>query len=290
MWASSPAAVLSSLFRRLPAGLALFIGRLLGLIWYYLVPIRRGVVRQQLARAFGSSMTKRELRRAARGVFENLGLNVVEFLRLDPDRPEDIRNMVRAVGMGNFRRAEAKGRGVLVLTAHFGNWDLLCCSQALSGHPITILSKTIKPAWLNRYWMETRRRCGVTVLPDRGVLSELLKSLDNGAVIGFVIDQHMPPKRGIAVDFFGRPASTSPGLARLALLSGAPVVPIFLFRESGGRHRMEIMEAVDIEHGRDENETLALSTRRYNEVLEAVVRRRPDHWLWLHRRWKLSED
>ena len=277
---------ISAFLRIIPESVALSIGKLLGLICYYLIPIRRKVVCRQLHEALASEIAADEIRRCARRVYENLGLNLVEFLLLNPDKPEEIMAKVRRVNMERFEKAAAEGKGVLVLTAHFGNWDLLCCSQALCGHPITILSKTIKPDWLNDYWMNTRSACGIRILPERGVKEELLEILRLGGVIGFVADQHVSGKTGIPVDFFGRPASTTSGLARLAMESGSPVLPIFLFREDGGKHRMEVGEPVPITEGESPDETIHLTTRSYNAVLEKTIRKQPDHWLWLHRRWK----
>ena len=275
-------------FRILPEPLALFLGRLLGYFWYYFVPIRRAVVQEQLRLALGTERTPDELQHIARGVFVNLTMNLVEFLRLNPEQPECILQKVSRQGMARFETAAAKGRGVLVLTAHFGNWDLLCCSQSLAGHPITILSKQIKPGWLNEYWMSTRSRCGVRILPTHHVRAELLKRLAAGQVIGFVIDQHMPEQRGIASEFFGRPASTTPGLAELSLDSGAPVVPIFIERLKNGCHRMWVEDAIEPFRDGERSECVQRLTDRYNQVLEEAVRHRPDHWLWLHRRWKIA--
>ncbi len=281
--------LLLAFFRILPESLALFLGRLLGYFWYYIVPIRRTVVQEQLRRALGTERPPDELRHIARGVFVNLTMNLVEFLRLNPEQPERILQKVSRQAMERFEAAAAKGKGVLVLTAHFGNWDLLCCSQSLAGHPITILSKQIKPDWLNEYWMSTRSRCGVRILPTRHVRTELLQRLTDDQVIGFVIDQHMPEKRGIASEFFGRPASTTPGLAELSLDSGAPVVPIFIERLENGRHRMWVEEAIEPILDAERSECVQRLTDRYNQVLEEVVRQRPDHWLWLHRRWKIAQ-
>ncbi len=274
------------LLRLLPEPLALAIGKTLGLIWHDLIPIRKSLVKRQLSSALGKETSRRERARIRRGVFVNLGMNVVEFLRLDPRHPDDITGKIRREAFENYTRAHARGKGVLVLTAHFGNWDLLCCSQSLMGHPITILSKTIKPAWLNTFWMDSRKRCGIRILPATGVMDTLLEHLSCKETVGFVIDQYIPPRRGIPSEFFGIPAYTTSGLARLALESGAPVVPIFLYREKRGKHRMEVRPPVPLADGKDREECIRRTTDAYNRVLEEAVRKQPDQWLWLHRRWK----
>ena len=230
-----------------------------------------------------------EIEAIVSGVFQNIALNVIEFLRLDPKRADEISKNIEVVGLESYEATREKGRGVLILTGHFGNWDLLCVSQAAAGRPMTIISKKLKPAWLNDDWMKTRSAYGVEILPERGVFSTLIERLHQGKTIGFVIDQHLPQKKGgILVPFFGRDAWTTPGLARLAMRSGAPVLPVFMFRMPGGKHRVEIGEEIPIVTGVDDRETEFLTTVAYNRFLEKQILRAPDQWLWLHKRWKIN--
>jgi len=276
--------------RLLPLALALFIGKMLGWLWYYVIPIRKTLVKKQIKKALGKDLDASTVSGIARRMFENLGQNFIEFFLFDPAKPAEMTSLVEYKNKEILDAAVAQNKGVLVLTAHFGNWDLLCCSQALAGLPLTIISKNIKPDWLNDYWMNTRKACGVNILPDRDVKQQLLQKLNQGEVIGFVIDQHAPERFGVVVDFFDMPASTTSGFARLAIESGAPVVPVFITRRKNGKHLMEVFDPVEIVEGEDLAETIILTTYAYNKVLEDCIRRNPDHWLWLHRRWKVAEQ
>lgn len=288
MWVSGLLALLAATLRHLPLSLCKALGWAVGFVWWRLIPIRKGLVIRQIQRAF-PELTPGAVRRIARRMGTHLGLNFIEFLRLDPARPGGLSATVSREGFENFERAAAKGRGVLVLTAHFGNWDLLACSQSLAGIPITIVSKTISPEGLNCFWMSTRRRCGVTILPDRGVRDTLLATLAGGGVVGLVLDQHVPARLAVATRFFGRAAATSRGLAELALDSGAPIVPIFLVREAGGRHRLCALPEIPPVPADDREAAVRAITQAATGCIEAMVRAHPEQWLWLHRRWKLEE-
>lgn len=288
MWGEAFLRLLSSVIRLMPIQMALFLGRCLGWLWNYLIPIRRNMVRMQIRRALGAEVDHSQAASITRRMFENLGMNLIEFLRIDPTRPEKTLRYVETSHKERLDEALAEGRGVLVLTAHFGNWDLLCCSQALDKLPLDILSKEIKPAFLNRFWMNSRKACGLRILPDRGIKQKLLDELGQGRVIGFVFDQHDPRPGAVVEEFFGMQAACTPGLAELALDSGAPVVPVFLHRLPGGRHRMKVGRSIPLCEGVDRAESVKLTTRSYNRVLEEEIRSRPDHWMWLHRRWKID--
>jgi len=274
-----------SLLRILPINLALFFGKCLGWLWYYIIPIRKKMVQTQIRERLGTGVDERLV---SRTMFENLGMNLVEFVRMDPSRPDDIASQVKRRYPERLEQAVKAGKGVFIVTAHFGNWDLLACSQALSGLNLTVLSKKIKPAWLNDYWMTTREQCGVEILPEKGVRSDLMDRLKQGGSIGFAIDQHMPEKKGIVVDFLGRPASTTPGLAELAIDSGATIIPAFLFRSDDNTHIMDIGLAIEVDKQLSRQEAIFDITRKCNEALERAIRKQPDHWLWLHRRWKVD--
>ncbi|RJO74021.1 MAG: hypothetical protein C4523_01275 [Myxococcales bacterium] len=278
-------AALAAFLRALSLKQAQSLGRWLGRLVYYFLPIRRQTVVRQLGESLGDAHSPTEIRRLARGVYEHLGMNLVEFLRLDASRPETL-PPIRIDGLERIRKAAEQGRGVLALTAHFGNWDLLCCSQSLAGWRLAILSKTVKPAWLNNYWMTSRERFGLRILPGRGVKVDLLAHLAAGGVVGFVLDQHHRGPGAAAVEFFGKPAWTTTGLAALALDSGAPVVPVFIHREADGSHVLEVGESVETIGADSREATLAALTARYVTEVERAVRRHPEQWLWLHRRWK----
>jgi KDO2-lipid IV(A) lauroyltransferase len=288
MLAKSLLALVAFFLRKLPLSLALSLGALLGALWWWFVPIRKKLVISQLTQAF-PDRSPEEIRDIARKVGASLGMNLVEFLRLDPRKPASILRQIDKENFHLFEEAAAKRKGVLVLTAHFGNWDLLVCSQSLDGHPIHIVSKQIKPEGLNRFWMESREACGVRILPDRGVRGQLLAALKDGGIVGFVLDQHAPTRLAVRTRFFDREVATSRGFAELALDSGAPIVPAFLVRNKQGRHTLHILPPVEVPGGLEREQAIARISQDCTTIIEQMISAHPEQWLWLHRRWKLSE-
>jgi KDO2-lipid IV(A) lauroyltransferase len=222
-------------------------------------------------------------------MYRNLGANMAEVLRLAGGRTEDLDPRVRFEGEERVQEALARGRGVLILTAHVGNWDLLAMLTARSRYRLTVISKSLRNAALNDMWMRIRRHFGVAILPAHQSYRMCLRVLRRNELLGFILDQNRPREEGIFVDFFGRPACTSPGLAFMSAQSGAPVVPAFILREGEERHVVRVLPLIEPPPDR-EAETIRRATQHYTKIIEDVVREHPDQWLWLHRRWKTQPE
>ncbi|MCA9521479.1 MAG: lysophospholipid acyltransferase family protein [Myxococcales bacterium] len=266
-----------------PDALCRLVARGVSWLWYHLLRIRRRVMLEQLRLAL-PERTESERRAIARDVYRQLCLGALEFLRL-PRFMKRERELVEYRGVEHLEEAMRVGRGVLVLTAHLGAWETLIASAA-QRYPLAIVTKQLADGGVNRFVMRMRRRFGVGMFPTRDSLLDLLRHLKQSGVIGFVIDQDMPPGRGVFVRFFGRWAATTEGLALLAKASGAPVVPVFAYRRPDGRHLFEVLPAIAYETMEDKKRELVHNTARYSEVVEEAIRREPSAWLWLHRRWK----
>ncbi|HUU00319.1 MAG TPA: lysophospholipid acyltransferase family protein [Myxococcota bacterium] len=281
--------VLSFLFRCLPRRVANGLGAGLGLVWYYLVPIRKGVALSNLRIAFPDKR-RPERRRIARKCFMHLGRSAVEFLRLSGFSRDKVAKLVEHRGWENLENALAAGKGVIVATAHLGNFDLMACAEALRGVPLHVVTRRQHAANVDSYWMSARAGCGVGLLADKGSAFAIHKLLKQGRVVALVIDQHMPAGRGMPVDFFGRPASTTTAPALFALTAGAPIVPVTIERLPGGRHRVTVDEPLEIDRLADRQEEVARLTLALNSWLEDKIRKCPEQWLWIHRRFKLGLD
>jgi protein-L-isoaspartate(D-aspartate) O-methyltransferase len=280
---------LSWLARALPRGAALALGAALGWLWYRLVPVRRRVALENLRQAF-PTFALAARRRILRASLMELGRSTLELLRVPGLDRAEAERLVEHQGEEHLRSALAGGRGALVVTAHFGAFDLLACAEALRGLKLAVVSRELGSRGVNRFWMRLRRRTGLTILPSRGSALQIHRLLRQGWVVALVIDQHMPPGRGLSVPFFGRPASTTHAPAVLSLGSGAPIVPVTVERLSDGRLRASFEPAQPpprgLPPGARAGEILRV-TRGLNAWLEDRIRARPDHWLWIHRRWKL---
>jgi len=273
--------LLASLAGRLsPAGVRRW-GAVLGwLVW--VVGVRRRVAVGNIGRALG--LGPRAARRLARRCYRQLGRTMVEFLRVGS---LDRHGARRILGEGPLQRVEAfrQGKGVLVLGAHLGNWDLLACAAARAGLPVNVVTRELKSSRLNRFWMAQREACGVRLLPAEGSAKAVLRALRRNEVVALVLDQHEPD--GLVVPFLGRPAATSAALARLARATGAPVVPAFLLRRGDG-YRARVLDPVELRRSEDRRRDHWENTARFNRIIEQEVRARPEQWFWVHRRWKVG--
>ena len=265
------------LLARLPAAWADALGAALGATWHWLLPIRRGVARRNVLKSL--EITPVAARRLVASVYRHYGRSLVEVLRSAAGRPPP----VQIFGQGHLDAAAARGRGVLVLSAHLGAFEVLVRVAAAQAVPVHVVTRQFRSATAQAIWRRLRRG-GPSLLPAGASARATLAALGRGEVVVFVLDQHTPPGRAVWVPFFGRPAATNPDLARLARRTGAAVVPIFTWR-TGRTHRVEIQPALDVPLLPGEAGLVA-ATARYAEVVEAAVRAHPDQWLWIHRRWK----
>lgn len=268
---------------QLPSGMGLAVGRRVGDVLWWLLPRRRRLTLDNLARSFGREVPPGELRRLGRRSFQHVGMNLIELSRYFL-RPTDVMlSRVRVEGGEHFRTAAAQGRGVLILTAHYGNWELLAAAHGLTGLPLSIVTRPLDHPLLDDLAARFRRRSGAELIIKRQAVREVLQALRRQRMVGILLDQNATRPEGVFVPFFGVPASTSKGLAVLALRTGAPVVPVFLRRDPDGRgHCMEV--GAPIPPPPDGN--VATYTATFNQVLEATIRRAPEQWLWMHARWR----
>ncbi len=272
------------LFSSLSLASALRVGRLIGWVYGSVIRYRRGYVLSTLRRCFPEKSGP-ELREIADEMYRGLGMNLVEVARLAGGNVEDLDPRVSVEGEEHVQKALAQGKGVLMLTAHLGNWDLLGMFTAKRGYKLTIISKEIKNPALNDMWMKLREEFGVKIVLSHNSYRACLKILKQNELIGFILDTNRPPGAGVFVDFFGRPASTTPGLAFMSAQSGAPVIPVFIHREGADRHVLRAYPAFPPPPDREEASILK-ATQEYTRIIEEEVRRHPEQWLWVHKRWK----
>jgi KDO2-lipid IV(A) lauroyltransferase len=270
------------LLAHLPSAVGLAAGRRLGDLLWWALPRRRAVALDNLQRVFGGERPPAEIRRLGRRSFQHVGMNLIEaccyFLR-----PTHVMlSRVRVEGLQHFQTAAAHGRGVFILTAHFGNWELLAAAHGLTGVPLSIVTRPLDHPLLEDLASRFRRRSGAELIVKRQAVREVLSALRRQRMVGILLDQNATRAEGVFVPFFGSPASTSKGLALLALRTGAPVVPIFLRREPDGRHCMDVSAALPPPADGE----ITTYTSMFNRAIEAAIRRAPEQWLWMHDRWR----
>jgi KDO2-lipid IV(A) lauroyltransferase len=266
-----------------PIGKAM--GKSLGWLWWHLDRQRKAIALHNLKLAFGEEKNEAERRVLARRVFMNLGLVIYEMcwaLRLNPIRFKDF---FRIEDIENYEKAAAAGKGVLLLTGHIGNWELLPIVLAMSGEHANVLYRPLDFKPLDHFFIRSRTRFGGQLLSKSKSVLKILKLLRKGENIAVLLDQNVGHGYGIPADFFGRPAFTNKGLAMLAIRTGAPVVPVYIVREND-RYVARILPALPLIRTGDSRKDIEENTQQYNDALEAIIRRHPDQWFWVHRRWR----
>jgi KDO2-lipid IV(A) lauroyltransferase len=274
--------LLGWLLMRVPRrALLAFFGGLGVLAWA--LGIRRRVVRDNLRLAFPEK-TEAERRTIARATYRRLGEMIPDFLRVPYLTPAELAQLFEYEGWDGLERAKAGGKGVIACTAHFGQFDLLAAAHNLRGHPITTISRKMRVG----LWKGTRARAGVQeIYVERGgTLSAAVRALKAGRVLGYVIDQSESSKSAVFPTFFGVPVATAATPAVLARRTGAAVVFVVSVPQPDGRHKVVIEGPLTVPDTGDLSRDALLFMQDLNDRLERWVRRAPEHWYWLHRRWK----
>jgi len=276
--------VLQAVVSAIPLRTALWIGRRVGDVAYWAVYPRTRVALDQLASALGDRLGPGERRDIVRRMYENFGQGVVEFLRLPRlIASGGLDNLITVEGEAHVQEAFAQGKGVLILTAHYGNFELLSAFFAARGYRVNLVTRRLKNGVLDRFWAEQRSRLNIRPIFKEDSVKEVVGCLRRNEAIGYVLDQNMGPGQGVFVEFFGQPASTMNVVAVLAKRFGCPVVPVFIARDRDDptRHRISFEPMMD-----GTQDDIVHQTQRYTTVIERRIRERPDHWIWIHRRWK----
>jgi Kdo2-lipid IVA lauroyltransferase/acyltransferase len=270
----------------LPRPAARFLGASLVAAAYALRPPLRRAADFNLHLAF-PDMAEPERRRIIRGMIRQIGWLAGEFSQFPKYTRERIEQVVVLDGSENFEGARRRGKGVLFLTGHMSAWELSSFAHAVYGHPLHFLVRPLRnrrvDALVNRY------RClsGNQPIEKNRSARAILKVLGGGGTVGILADVNAILEEGVFVNFFGIPASTTSGLARIALRTDAAVVPGFLFwDEKEGRYRLRFEPAVELSRTGNEENDVGENTARFTRIIEAVVRAHPDQWLWVHKRWK----
>ena len=265
---------------------------LAGRLLYHLLPLRRAVVLENLRRVFGESVPADEIKRLAQAHYGHLARLCAEFLWF-PWLSEGRRSaLVRVENLDALLGAHAKGKGVLVVTGHFGNWEV-ATAAGLQRYPqgrgrFCFVRRAFKPRWVDAVVSRRFRRAGLGIVSKHGSLEAILDRLARQDIVVFPFDQHAARRDGVVVDFFGHPASTFRSLAILALNTGAPVVPGASWREPDGTHVLRFEEPLPVIECEDVSEAIRRNSRAYNAALERLILRHPEQWWWVHRRWKAA--
>lgn len=267
---------------------------LMGRFLYFCVPYRRKVILSNIQQVFATTLSKHQQQHLAKAFYSHLATSVKEMFLLRFMSEEALCQKVEVRGHERLLAVAAEGKGVLVLTGHFGNWEFAPLGGILNFkqfqgqfHFIRRMlgNKTIERILFRRYY-----RAGLNVIPKKNSLSQVCEALEKNHAVVFVLDQHasLANRDGVAAEFFGKKAGTYRSLASLARHTGVPVVPAAGYRLNDGRHVLEFFEPIYWQDYETTQESIYQNTLAYNQALEQIILQHPEQWLWLHKRWKLK--
>lgn len=276
--------LLNLIFSVLPVSFTLWLGRRLGVAAFWINKKRRLVAYANLKAAFAREKSPKELREITKKVYQNMVQTFMEVLNLTKVNKAYVDKYVEIVNMDRIRNAAASGRGTVLLTAHFGDWELSSLVSAAVGFPIMVLVREQKMKRLNELLNRLRESNGCKVIRKGMDVKNLIITLRERNIVGILADQDAG-KKGMLVDFFGRPTSSHTGTMEIARRTDSLVLPAFIVRTKGPHHKLYLEEYIDFRLTQTEDAVRA-NLQKYMDILEKYVRQYPDQWLWLHKRWK----
>ncbi|MCC6276554.1 MAG: lysophospholipid acyltransferase family protein [Oligoflexia bacterium] len=277
--------IVSRIILVVPRNTQIVFGNVLGLFWFYVVPIRRAVAIENISLAF-PEWPRSKVRSLALKNFQNYALGFLELLMIPGFNRAVFEKLVVVEGWTHYEKARSQAQGVFLLTLHLGSWELMSACQAHLGIPLHVITKKFKAGSLNQAWVDLRVGHGIKLIAEEKTTFQILRAIRQNEVVGFILDQFMGPPVGVRTKFFGRETGTAASLALFVDRTRAPVVPVYNVRDPNGKIRIVFEPPIEfVEQGGTE-QNISFMTQVYTSKIEEVVRRYPDQWLWIHRRWK----
>ena len=274
----------TGLVRRLPQRAATRLGHAIGWLGYRLDARHRRITLDNLAATF-PERSPQERTRIAREVFAHFGRKLIELLWFTGRTREEQLALVEFAGAEHVEAAHAAGRGVLLVTGHFGFWELHALAHGLQVGPMAVVARALDNPLLDRMLTDLRGSTGNVVIDRKGGLRRIMRALNANQSVAVLIDQHILTADAVEVDFLGRPAATTSAVAVLAMRTGAAVIPAFSLPLNDGRYRLIYERPLDVPAA-DTPDAVRELTQRCTKALEKYVRANPERWLWMHRRWR----
>lgn len=277
----------AALVRRLPRNTALAFGRTLGRWAMKLLPGRYRLAETNLTRAF-PDMSSEDIKQTVCKNFEHVGISGVEMLRNDMFRPgsSDLDDYFILEGVKNVEEALALGKGAILLTGHLGFWEAGNFILPELEIQSDMVAKPMKNPLSDAYFTRIRTRYGAQILNSRKGARKILKSLQQGHLVGILMDQHISPPGSVVTEFFGRKAYTTTAITNLAMKYQVPVIPVFCLRQEDNRHLIWAEPMIMLEG--EGNEAVAANTQLLTNIIEAAIRKDISQWFWMHKRWRVE--
>ena len=269
----------------LPRKLALSLGRAGGAVTWRMLSRERKKTLRHLEMVFENAVARYKI---GKRLFQNLGMNLVEWFQMPRLNRKKINSIVRITGREKIDQVLRWGKGGIILTGHFGNWEYLAAYFLWNGYGGAVLARKIYFAPLNRLMLSLRGVSGVGTIWRDGSVRSMIKVLKKNNLLGILPDQNTDKVDGVYINFLGRQAYTPTGPVSLALATGAAIIPCFIVRE-GGYHHIYVEQPINMIEGKDKEETIRLNTESWSAVMEKYIRKYPDQWVWMHKRWRTAK-
>ena len=278
------ATVIGFCVSRLPRRMSLIIGGWLGTLAFWFASQQRRLASEHLRCSLQLS-DEQSVRAIAKQCFQNLGKTVVEFMRFPRLDKQQIRQYVKLEGVEHVKQALAQGKGAIILTGHFGNWELLAASISATVAPLTPIVRELRSPRLNALVSRYREKAGYATIDRDTGIRHALRCLKRNELLGIVADVDTAVS-GVFVDFFGRRAYTPYSPVAIAMKTGAVILPSFIIRQPDGSHRAIIEPPLALKRTNVKEKDLVINTQRFTKIIESYIREYPAQWIWMHRRWK----
>ena len=276
-----------NLFRHIPLSLRRILAFFIARLAYYISLKHRLITIHNLMRSFPDRPLK-EIIRLAKESYISAALVVVDFLDIPYLNKNNLHQWISIEGLDNYTEACKKGKGVLIFSAHFGNWEIGNAALAIMTQPFIFVYRVFDSPFLERIITDVRASYGNISLSKENAMRPMIRLLKNGATINLLIDQNVTWYEGVFVDFFGRKACTTPGLALLALHTKAQVLPVFTRRLPDGKYLLKIGKKVEIVSSGNRDTDVLINTLNFTKIIEEKIRQYPEQWFWIHQRWKTN--
>ena len=268
----------------LPRSVALTLGGWLGVLGFWFASQERRLACEHIRQSLNIT-DERQVKTIAKKCFENLGKTVVEFMQFPRINPKQIQRSVSFEGIQHVESALAQGKGAIILTGHFGNWELLAASISTTVAPLSPVVRELRSPRLNMLVSRYREKAGYTTIDRDTGVRQALRCLKRNELLGIVADVDTTVK-GVFVDFFGRSAYTPYSPVAFALKTGAAILPSFIVRQPDGTHRAIIEPPLVLKRCDEKEEELVFNTQKFTKIIESYIRKHPEQWIWMHKRWK----
>ncbi|MDY6862540.1 MAG: lysophospholipid acyltransferase family protein [Thermodesulfobacteriota bacterium] len=270
-----------------------FIGKKLGDFVFYSPNPRKNVVLKNLRMAYGREKSEKELKGICRGCFQNFGMNILETIRYAFFSFEEIDNFIAIDGKEHLDNALKKGKGVIALSAHLGNFPIIASKFIPSGYQFSLIFRSPENPNINKEYLTIMRKFGLNPIFDKPrhvCVKKSLELLKKNGILFLQIDQNTKVSRGVYVRFFNHELPTFTGPVVLAIRTGAVVLPLFIVREENSRHRIIIDKPFELVLTGERNFDIKNNTERLSKITEGYIRMFPEQWWWIHKRWKKAKE